>query len=169
MSGFQPIIGPDSEILILGSMPSVTSLDKVEYYAHPRNSFWWIMSELFHFDINLSYDQRCKLLLLNKVAVWDVLHDCTRQGSLDSAIVPESEVVNDFQSLFENYTSLSTVIFNGAAAERIFKRHTAMLKVNQSIDFQIEKWHRCPSTSPAHASLTKQSKLQAWSLALDKR
>lgn len=168
MSGFPPIVAPNSEVLILGSMPSVTSLDSAEYYAHPRNSFWWIMAEIFHFDINLNYDQRCKLLLKNKVAVWDVLYDCKRQGSLDSAIVPASEVVNDFQSLFKNYKSLSAVIFNGAAAERIFRRHIAKLNANQVIDLQIEKWHRCPSTSPAHASLTKQAKLQAWSLALDK-
>jgi TDG/mug DNA glycosylase family protein len=168
MSGFEPIIGVDSEVLILGSMPSVISLDKAEYYAHSRNCFWWIMSEIYNFDINQSYDQRCELLLQNKIAVWDVLHDCERQGSLDSAIVRNSEVVNDFQKLFLNYTSLTKVIFNGAAAERIFKRYVAKLKVNQSIDFQIEKWHRCPSTSPAHASLTKQSKLHSWSLALDK-
>ena len=124
------------------------------------------MAEVFHFDVNDGYDLRCKSLLRNNVAVWDVLHDCERQGSLDSAIVSNSEVLNDFPDLFAQHKSLKKIIFNGAAAEQIFKRYTAMLGSNSLIDFQIKEWHRCPSTSPAHASMTKQAKLQAWYLAL---
>lgn len=162
MHGFEPIIGDEPTTLILGSMPSVVSLEQHQYYAHPRNSFWWIMSQAFNFDVNCQYQSRCEELIENKVAVWDVLHECDRRGSLDSAIVKDSEVSNDFASLILNYTSIEKIIFNGAAAENIFMRLNVELMHNTQIKF----WHRCPSTSPAHASMTKHEKLKKWLLAL---
>ena len=87
MSGFPPIIGGEPRILILGSMPGIKSLEAVEYYAHPQNAFWWIMAQLFELDLRADYPQRCRALIRAGVAVWDVLHDCERPGSLDSSIV----------------------------------------------------------------------------------
>ena len=153
--------------MILGSMPSQKSLQEKQYYAHPRNSFWWIMSQLFDFDLSISYLERCLALQNAGVAVWDVLHDCQRKGSLDSAIVKSSEQSNDFDLLLTRYPSISTVIFNGAAAETIFVRHNKKLiqHIKQArTDFH---WYRCPSTSPAHASLSKHDKLRAWRLRLE--
>ncbi|MBL4671571.1 MAG: DNA-deoxyinosine glycosylase [Arenicella sp.] len=153
-------------MMILGSMPSQISLQENQYYAHPRNSFWWIMSELFEFDFSMSYLERCLALESAGVAVWDVLHNCERKGSLDSAIVKRSERSNDFDLLLTRYPSISKVIFNGAAAQTIFARHnerlTQFIKQTRP-DF---RWHRCPSTSPAHASISKHDKLKAWRLCL---
>ena len=166
MSAFDPIIGLEPEVLILGSMPGLVSLEKVEYYAHPRNNFWWIMGAIFSFDSQLDYSQRCQHLIENKVAVWDVLFDCERPGSLDSAIVKNTEVVNDFELLFTNNDTLKKVLFNGVTAEQLFKRHNAELIQRLSEQAAVVQFLRVPSTSPAHASITKQAKLAAWSLAL---
>ncbi|MGK0373876.1 MAG: hypoxanthine-DNA glycosylase [Arenicella sp.] len=166
MAAFEPILAGAPRLLILGSMPSQISLRENQYYANPRNAFWWIMSQLFEFDLDMGYRDRIFALESVGVAVWDVLYDCERKGSLDSAIVTNSEQPNDFELLFARYPTISKVIFNGAAAEKIFARHNAKL-------IQVTKqqrpdlgWHRCPSTSPAHASISKHDKLQAWRLCL---
>lgn len=166
MAAFEPIIAGSPTSLVLGSMPSQVSLQENQYYAHPRNSFWWIMSKLFDFDLSISYLERCVALQAAGVAVWDVLHDCERKGSLDSAIVKSSEKSNDFDLLLARYPSISSVIFNGAAAQTIFVRHNKRLiqRITQTRpDFQ---WHLCPSTSPAHASVSKHDKLKVWRLYL---
>ena len=163
MPAFAPILGANAAVLILGSMPGQMSLTESQYYAHPRNSFWWLMSQIYGFDEDLSYAQKTDVMRDNSVAVWDVLHDCQRPGSLDSAIVKSTEVVNDFELFFVQHPELRRVIFNGAAAEKIFHRHCADLVRDNS---ELIDWHRCPSTSPAHASVSAQQKLSAWRQAL---
>jgi len=166
MPAFAPIIGNKPTVLVLGSMPGQASLDHQEYYAHPRNSFWWIMSELCKFDLAIDYDARCSALKSAGFSVWDVLYDCARPGSLDSAIVRDSERANDFEHFFRSHTFINRLIFNGAAAHAIFKRHHKGLLerlVTQNSGF---KWACCPSTSPAHASVSKYDKLAAWRTAI---
>jgi len=139
-------------------MPGNKSLDEERYYAHPRNTFWWIMSHCFGFSESLNYDERVVQLKCNGVAVWDVLHDCERRGSLDSNIVVRSEVVNDFSAFFKQHTGITKVLFNGGAAEAIFKRHWRALMGEDS----ALEWRRMPSTSPAHASMARERKLSIW-------
>ena len=162
MVAFAPILGNKPTTLILGSMPSELSLIRNQYYANPRNCFWWLMSEIFEFDLACDYHVRSAALTDFGIAVWDVLHDCERPGSLDSAIVKDSEVVNDFTAFFHRHADLSRVIFNGAAAETIFKRHFKCLIQDVHKAKPDFEWYRCPSTSPAHASMTKQDKLDVW-------
>lgn len=81
---FNPITNQSAKILILGSMPGVKSLEANEYYAHPRNAFWPIMNAIFGFDAALPYTQRIAALKAANVALWDVLQQCERTGSLDS-------------------------------------------------------------------------------------
>lgn len=166
MPAFDAIIGNNPRVLILGSMPGRASLNTFEYYAHPRNSFWWIMATLFDFDLTSSYQHRCQQLINNKIAVWDVLYDCERPGSLDSAIIKHSEEPNDFQMLLTKHESLTKIIFNGAAAEKIFQRYNAQLMSNITANGQMIKCHRCPSTSPAYASISQYDKLNEWADAL---
>lgn len=162
MAAFEPILAAAPKVIILGSMPSQISLTENQYYANPRNAFWWIMSQLFQFDQSIDYLDRSLVLQREGVAVWDVLHDCERKGSLDSAIITSSENPNDFNLLFTRYPSISKVIFNGAAAERIFTRHNAkLIQVTKQKRPDFE-WHRCPSTSPAHASVSRHDKLIIW-------
>ncbi|MFC3851669.1 DNA-deoxyinosine glycosylase [Salinispirillum marinum] len=156
-----PSIEPDeANILILGSMPGVASLDAQQYYAHPRNAFWPIMGSLFNFDSNAPYAQKVAALQAANVAVWDVLASCYRPGSLDAAIDPASTVPNDFSALFARHPALHRVFCNGATAEQLFRRH-----VLPGIDRQLSL-SRLPSTSPAHAALSLDAKTTLWRSAI---
>jgi TDG/mug DNA glycosylase family protein len=87
IAGFNLLGNDQAHTLILGSMPSVTSLAEQQYYAHPRNAFWLIIAALFNQGIALDYQRGQQILVEQKIVLWDVLKSCARQGSLDSAIV----------------------------------------------------------------------------------
>ncbi|MET0994366.1 MAG: DNA-deoxyinosine glycosylase [Mycobacterium sp.] len=151
--GLPPIVGDGPRVLILGNMPSVMSLAAQQYYANPRNAFWRITGEIFGFDAGAPYQARTAALRARGVAVWDVLRLCRRQGSLDSAIEPDSMVANDFGTLFDAYPTIEQVYFNGAAAEKNFGR---LVRGNRPL-----RCLRLPSTSPAQ-TMRYEDKLAAW-------
>jgi double-stranded uracil-DNA glycosylase len=161
ITSFAPISNPNATILILGSMPGIASLNAHQYYAHPRNAFWPIMSSIYHIDVNLPYEARISALQNNKVALWDVLQRCERQGSLDSAIKTGTRVPNDFDNFFSRHPKIRLIAFNGAEAESSFQKYVlADLKSTNVLQFI-----RLPSTSPAHA-ISLEKKQIAWHLAL---
>lgn len=43
----KPFINDDSEVLILGSFPSVKTRVVGFYYAHPQNRFYKVLSNIF--------------------------------------------------------------------------------------------------------------------------
>ncbi|MDB2705745.1 DNA-deoxyinosine glycosylase, partial [Pseudomonadota bacterium] len=147
-SSFAAIENADAEILILGSVPSVESLKQQHYYAHPRNVFWRIMKGLFSFADELSYSQRCTRLIKHKIAVWDVLQSCQRQGSLDSNIVASSIITNNFTHFLQQHQKIRLIVFNGAKAEHIFNQYVLATLTDTQLAI-VRK--RLPSTSPAHA------------------
>ena len=156
--GFPAAAAPDARTLILGTAPSVLSLNAGEYYAHPRNAFWRIMEALFAQSPGMDYDARTNALLQAKVALWDVLRSAERPGSLDSSIVAKTVVVNDFASFFEQHPGIRAVFFNGGAARALWHRHVAaMLPVAAQLSCVT-----LPSTSPANARLTLADKVEAW-------
>ena len=75
--GFAPIIADEPRVLILGSMPSVTSLEKQEYYGYRHNRFWKIMSACFDMPIE-TYAQKQKIICSHHLILWDVIHACER-------------------------------------------------------------------------------------------
>ena len=154
---FAPLARADARVLILGSMPGAESLRRRQYYAHPHNQFWPIMGELFGAGRELPYARRVERLLERGIAVWDVLKRCERPGSLDSAIVPGSEVVNDFAAFFRRHPGIRAVYFNGAKSESVFRRAVKARPARADA-----RCLRLPSTSPAHAGLTRAAKLAAW-------
>jgi len=161
---FDPVVKADCQLLILGSMPGAISLQHQKYYAHPRNAFWPIMNDLFGIDINERYDDRCRKLVDYGVGVWDVLKTCKREGSLDSNIERASAEVNDFIHLYSTHHRLRAVFFNGSAAERLYKKHV----LNQEAIHQYNlSYKRLPSTSPAHAAMSFDQKLDMWRLILN--
>lgn len=162
-SGFPAIEDHNARILILGSMPSIKSLEQQQYYAHPRNAFWPIMAELFHFDKTLPYKKRCQVLIKNNIAVWDAIKTCHRPGSLDQNIDSTSMIANDFNVFFEIHPNIEQILFNGAKAEQVFNRHVlATLNVQQANISRL----RLPSSSPAHAAMTLEHKSQIWRQSL---
>lgn len=144
------------QILILGSLPSVTSLGQQQYYAHPQNAFWRIIEALFANGAPCTYAQRIELLKHNRIALWDVIATAKREGSLDSAIQPETVIPNDIIGLLNTYPSIKTIYLNGGTAATLFKRHVAK---QLSASVQIVP---LPSTSPANARMGFEEKLGRW-------
>jgi hypoxanthine-DNA glycosylase len=157
LEGLPPIADDAAQILILGNMPSVMSLAARQYYGNPRNGFWRITGDIFGFDAASDYPERTAALRRCGVAVWDVLRLCRRQGSLDSAIEPDSMVANDFEAFFDRHPAIDRVFFNGAAAEKNFVRLAG-------IDRPL-RYRRLPSTSPAQ-TMRYADKLAMWREAL---
>jgi len=162
MAAFPPVLSNNPTHLILGSMPGRRSLQRNEYYAHPQNAFWYIMSQICSFDLALDYAERVESLTNARYCLWDVLHDCDRKGSLDSKIEKSSEIPNDFKIFLEQNPTLKLVGFNGQASRKIFSRHFACLYQ----EFEHIKWVDLPSTSPAHARLNRSEKYRIWSKQL---
>jgi len=161
---FPPIAGPHARLLILGSMPGRQSLARQQYYAHPRNAFWYIMGELFEAYPDLPYPERKEILIHRRVAVWDVLQQCHRPGSLDANIHASTEVANDLPQFLGQHPHIRLLVFNGRKAEEAFGRH-----VRPILDIQksLLLLKRVPSTSPAHAGLSRQEKLSCWRQAIN--
>lgn len=150
--GLAPVIGSTPRLLILGSFPGEASLAQARYYANPRNGFWPILGALLDEPLpELAYEARLERLKARRIALWDVLGACRRQGSLDSAI--REARGNDFDALLEAMPGLGAVAFNGASAARAEPTFTARGLAT----------YRLPSTSPAHAAISPETKLARWS------
>lgn len=154
-----PIAGRGARILILGSMPGVASLAAKQYYAHPQNQFWKIIEALYAIERGDPYAERVAALRARRIAVWDVLHSCVREGSLDARI--EDEAANDFRAFFRAHRSVTHVFFNGAKAEASYRRHVRT-GIDRPLAGRVLHFARLPSTSPAHAALPYARKLAAW-------
>lgn len=82
----EPVFNQDSEILILGSFPSVKSREAGFFYHHSQNRFWKILSALTGDDFLTDIKEKKQLLLKHHIAVWDVIASCNIKGSSDSSI-----------------------------------------------------------------------------------
>lgn len=158
ITGFAPVWRDDARVLILGSMPSVESLNQSFYYAHPRNAFWPMLSQILGEETPASIEDKKAMLIRHGIALWDTVESCERQGSLDSNI--RGARANDFEYLYKNCPGIRYVFFNGGTAEQLYKRLVA--KADERFIFR-----RMPSTSPAY-TLKYESKLAAWKQALRK-
>jgi double-stranded uracil-DNA glycosylase len=159
IAGFAPIVTGNASVLILGSIPSEASLLRQQYYGHPRNAFWPIMGALFDSDPELSYQRRKEMLMKNGIAVWDVLQSCNRLGSLDSSIELATIRTNDFTGFFTEYKYIKKVFFNGRMAEKLYQK---WILPTLNHGFSYLEYHCLPSTSPTHASLNFEQKIEAW-------
>jgi len=122
LRGLPPILAPGARVLILGSFPGARSLAEARYYAHPQNRFWHTVAPVVGCAAGAPYEARTDALRRGGVALWDVLASCERSGSLDSAIIPGSEIPNDIGDLLEQSSALRCVLFNGRKAAEMFAR-----------------------------------------------
>lgn len=150
LKGFPPIIAAAPRAMILGSMPSAVSLEKQEYYGFAHNRFWKIMAQAFAMPID-TYEQKQHIILSHHLILWDVIGECEREGSLDSAI--HKEKINPIDSLVQRYPELSLVICNGRKSYMLYQKHFHHLPI-QSIYL--------PSTSNANRSLKEQELFARW-------
>jgi hypoxanthine-DNA glycosylase len=151
LTGLAPVVDARTRIVVLGSFPGAASLKAQQYYAHPQNQLWPILSALTGEPLAaLPYAERLPRLLAHGIGLWDVLGACEREGSLDSAI--RKPAANDFAHLRALCPLLETVGFNGQTSGKFapqFAAHGYRTVV-------------LPSTSPAHATLSFAQKLDRW-------
>jgi hypoxanthine-DNA glycosylase len=152
ISSFPAFVNSHTEILILGTMPGIASLEKQEYYAHPRNHFWKIIYTLFNnTPISVVFNEKIRFLQANRIGLWDVLKNCERKGSLDVHIKNQTE--NDFESLFQEFPGIIKIVFNGKESHRYF--------VNKFGQIEGVTYYVMPSTSPAN-TMSFENKLKVW-------
>ena len=157
LEGLGPVVSHDTRLVVLGSFPGVASLQAQQYYGHPRNHFWPILSALWGVDlVALSYPLRLRAMLDHGVGLWDVYASCRREGSLDSSI--EAARPNDLTRLPQLAPALRSVAHNGGESARSMQRTSAL---------GVEVV-RLPSTSPANASWSFERKLEAWRAAFER-
>lgn len=159
--GFPPVARADARVLILGSLPGQVSLARVQYYAQPRNAFWSIMGRLFDAAPEFAYEERLARLVSRGVALWDVCAEGRRPGSLDQKIDRSSVAPNDFSAFLAEHESVRLICFNGATAAALFRR-----KVAPTLAATAPPTIQLPSTSPAHAAMPFERKLEIWREAL---
>lgn len=99
---FEPIFNNESKVLILGTFPSVKSREQQFYYGHPQNRFWKLLALLMEDEIPDTIPKKKDFLLRHRIAVWDVIHSCTIEGSSDSSI--RDVVPNDISMIIEKNT-----------------------------------------------------------------
>lgn len=154
---FEPEINKDCQMLILGTVPSEESLRKKERYGHKSNQFWRILFALFNKPLPDNYEEKSAILTDNNIAIWDVLHSCEGEGSLDSAI--RNEKPNDFKKLFKEYPRIKYIFFTSKKAAEFYKKY---------VGFDTDKvFTVLPSPSPANARMRLDEKIEKWKVLLD--
>lgn len=151
LAGFPAVLDNHTSILLLGSFPGEASLLAQQYYAHPRNQFWRLLSAVLDEDlVPMPYEKRLLRLQAHKIGLWDVIAVCEREGSLDSAI--RSAQANDFAALKHRCPDLVKVCFNGKTSGKFAPQFA-----EAGFDTLV-----LPSSSPANAQWSFEEKLTEW-------
>ena len=154
---FPPVYDAKSEILILGSFPSVKSRENMFYYGHPQNRFWRVLAAVYKSDVPQSIDEKVRFLLEHHIALWDVIAECDIAGSSDSSI---KNVVPAELSVILDHALIRTIYANGAKAYDLYQKYTYPV-TGRDI-------RKLPSTSPANAVFQMERLLGAWQEILEK-
>jgi len=147
-----PVYNSESKILILGTFPSVKSREGEFFYHHPQNRFWKVISAVFNEELPITIDDKKRLLLRNKIALWDVVQSCEIEGSADSTI--RNVIPNDISPIL-NEADIRKIYANGNMAYMLYKKYI-FSKTGRDII-------KLPSTSPANASFTLNRLIDVWS------
>ena len=148
---FPPLYDKNSEVLILGSFPSVKSRETHFFYGHPQNRFWKVIANIFHETIPLSIDEKKELILRNHLALWDVISECEITGSSDASI--KNAKANDIRSILKA-SSIQKIIVNGKTAEKLYIKYIEPVTGMRAVAL--------PSTSPANAAWSIERLREAW-------
>lgn len=151
-----PIFDRSSEILILGSFPSVRSRADHFFYAHPQNRFWRVLAGICRTNLPVTIDEKRSLLLANHIALWDVIQSCEITGSGDASI--RGAQANDLRPLMAA-SEIHAIFTNGKTADSLYAR---------LLEPQLRRKAVClPSTSPANAAYTMDRLLCAWQVVAE--
>lgn len=151
MHPVSPVFNKESQILILGTFPSVKSREGEFFYHHPQNRFWRVISAICNEKLPETIAEKKQLLIRNKIALWDVVYSCEVIGSADSSI--RNVVANDISPILEQ-ADIQRIYANGGTAFRLYNRH-----IYKHIGREIIL---LPSTSPANASFSLERLIDIW-------
>ncbi len=146
-----PVFDKNSRFLILGSFPSVKSREVQFFYGHPQNRFWKVISSVFNCDCPQTVEEKKQFLLLNNIALWDVIHSCDITGSSDSSV--KNAVPNDLSQILKN-SNVTRVFTNGNLSYTLYNKLCLADTGIPAI--------KLPSTSPANAGWSLERLTDEW-------
>ena len=148
---FEPVYDKASEILILGTLPSVKSRENNFYYGHKQNRFWKVLATLLKEPVPHTIAEKKAMLLAHRIALWDVIQSCDIKGSSDSSI--KNVQPTDIGMILEK-TNITRIYANGNKAGQLYKRYQFPVT---GIEAMV-----LPSTSPANAAWSLDRLIDAW-------
>ena len=153
---FEPVYDKASEILILGTLPSVKSRENNFYYGHKQNRFWKVLATLLKEPVPDTIEEKKAMLLAHRIALWDVIQSCDIKGSSDSSI--KNVQPTDIGMILEK-TNITRIYANGNKAGQLYKRYQFPVT---GIEAMV-----LPSTSPANAASSLERLCEAWHVILE--
>jgi len=155
---FEPVYDAKSKILILGSLPSVKSREQGFYYGHPQNRFWKVLAAVLNVRAPATIEEKKRMLLAGRIAVWDVIESCDIIGSSDSSI--RNVVPADIGAVLSK-TDIGAIFANGKKAESLYRKYIfPKTKVPVTA---------LPSTSPANAACSLEKLILLWGEEIRKK
>lgn len=152
-----PVFDEHSEILVLGSFPSVKSRESGFFYGHPQNRFWRVLAALYEEPLPAAVSEKKTLLLRHHIALWDVIQSCEIEGSSDASI--RDVVPNDLGVIF-SAAPVRRVFTNGGTADKLYRKYCEKRTGLTAV--------RLPSTSPANARMGLEALIRAWNVLLER-
>lgn len=150
---FPPLYDETSQILILGSFPSVKSREQQFFYGHKQNRFWKVMASVLSCPVPETIEEKKAMLLSHHVAVWDVIGSCNITGSSDASI--QDVVPNDLSSIFRQ-AQIRAVYANGSKAFELYQKYIYPQNGRKIV--------KLPSTSPANAAFSLEKLVKEWKI-----
>lgn len=148
---FPPLYDADSEILILGSLPSVKSREQMFFYGHPQNRFWKVMSSVLQEQLPVTIEEKKSMLHAHHIALWDAIYSCDIIGSSDSSI--KNVTPTDLSEIVSG-SKVTKILCNGRTSGKYYAKYQYKnLKIEPVI---------LPSTSPANAAFSVERLVEAW-------
>ena len=154
-SDFGPFFDADSELLILGSFPSVKSREAKFFYGHPQNRFWRVIAAVFDDPAPQTLEEKKAFLTAYHIALYDVIEACTIVGSSDSSI--RDVRAADIRPILAA-SRVSRVFCNGGTAHALYEKHIYPVSGTAAV--------KLPSTSPANAVWSLDRLIDAWRKAI---
>ena len=151
-----PVYNKNSQILILGSFPSVKSREGRFFYHHKQNRFWKVLSTIVNDVLPETIDEKKDFLLKNHIAVWDVIASCDIEGSSDSSI--KNAVPNDFSDILKA-APIRKIYRNGGTAYKLYHKYCEKVTGIKAM--------KLSSTSPANASYSLDRLISEWKVIAD--
>lgn len=152
-----PVYDSHSEILILGSFPSVKSREQQFFYGHKQNRFWRVLAHVLNCAVPENTEQKRAMLLTHHVALWDVIASCEITGSSDASI--RNVCPNDLSRIIDS-ADIRAIYTNGSKAYQLYQKYIFPINGREA--------YPLPSTSPANAGYSLDRLVETWSVIREK-